>query len=163
MVGSLLSKRPLEIIGGLLVTFMGLVVLGVIKIPWLMRDRHFEVPRAWRKAGPAIGFPVGVAFGIGWTPCASAYLGAALALAASSGTAFKGGVLLFIYALGIGLPFVLVALAWASIPKIPQTFSRWSGKLSLIGGILTVALGLALATGKYELVTSFFAQFTTPH
>jgi cytochrome c-type biogenesis protein len=134
----------------------------VIKVPWLMRERRFEIPTSWRKFGPAIGFPVGIAFGVGWTPCASAYLGAALALAASSGTAFKGGVLLFAFALGIGLPFVLVALVWASLPRIPQAISRWSGTLALVGGVLTVGLGLALATGAYVHVTSFFAQFTTP-
>jgi cytochrome c-type biogenesis protein len=155
------SRRPIEIVGGLLVTALGLVTLGVVKLPWLMRERRFEIPASWRKFGPGIGFPVGIAFGIGWTPCASAYLGAALALAASSGTAFKGGVLLFVFALGIGLPFVLVALIWASLPRIPQAISRWSGPLALVGGVLTVGLGLALATGAYIHVTSFFAQFTT--
>jgi cytochrome c-type biogenesis protein len=156
------SRRPVEIVGGLLVVALGLVTLGVVKVPWLMRERRFELPQSWRRFGPGIGFPVGIAFGIGWTPCASAYLGAALALAASSGTAFKGGMLLLVFALGIGLPFVLVALAWASLPRIPQAISRWSGPLALVGGVLTVALGLALATGAYIHVTSFFAQFTVP-
>ena len=155
------SRHLIEIVGGLIVIALGLVVLGVVHVPWLMRERKFEIPQRWRRAGPVIGLPVGIAFGIGWTPCASAYLGSALALAAASGTAFKGGVLLFVYALGIGLPFVAVALAWASLPTIPRTLSRWSGPLAFAGGVLTVALGLALVTGAYVHVTSFFAQFTT--
>jgi cytochrome c-type biogenesis protein len=102
------ERRALEIAGGLFVIAMGLILLGRGVPMFLMRDRRVRVRnRPATLAGSALA---GVAFGVGWTPCLGPTLGAALTLAASSGSWVLGGSLLLTYALGMGIPFLLAGL-----------------------------------------------------
>jgi cytochrome c-type biogenesis protein len=107
-------------------------------------------------------FLVGIVFGLGWTPCVGPYLAAALTLAALSSHALTGALLLVVYSLGLGLPFIAVALLWASLPELPRRLNRWVRPLTLAGGVITVALGVLLATGAYTHLTSYLAQLSTP-
>ena len=156
------AKQPVEIVGGILVVILGVVILGVARVPLLSREWKLELPERIRGAGIGAAYPIGIVFGIGWTPCIGVYLGVALGLASASGTALTGGILLAVFALGLGLPFIVVSLAWASLPALPQRFSRLTRPFTLAGGVVTIALGLALATGFYDHITSVFARFTTP-
>jgi cytochrome c-type biogenesis protein len=105
---------------------------------------------------------MGVVFGIGWTPCVGPYLAAALTLAALSAHAIAGAFLLVVYSLGLGLPFIATALVWASLPDLPRTLNRFVRPLTLAGGVITVALGVLIATGAYSHLTSYLAQLSTP-
>jgi cytochrome c-type biogenesis protein len=155
-------ERAVEIVGGILLVAFGLVVSGVLRLPVLERVRGLQLPDRLRGRGVAGAFLVGIVFGIGWTPCVGPYLGAALVLAATSTHVLTGALLLATYALGLGLPFVLIALLWASLPTLPQRVRRLSRVATRIGGIITVALGILLLSGWYTHLTSYLAQISTP-
>jgi cytochrome c-type biogenesis protein len=155
-------ERGVEIAGGILLVLFGLIVCGVLRLPVLERVRGISLPERLRNRGVAGAYLVGVVFGIGWTPCVGPYLGAAFVLAASSAHVASGAALLAAYSIGLGLPFVLIALLWASLPSLPQRVARLSGAMTRIGGVLTVALGLLLLSGWYTHLTSYLAQISTP-
>ncbi len=156
------SGRIVEIVGGIAVIVFGLAIIGVVRIGLLERSAGFQLPERLRRRGVLGAFLVGVVFGLGWTPCVGPYLAAALTLAALSAHAAAGALLLVVYSLGLGLPFVAVALVWASLPDLPRRLTRFARPLTLAGGVVTVALGVLLATGAYTHLTSYLAQLSTP-
>jgi cytochrome c-type biogenesis protein len=155
-----LSGRVIEIVGGVAVIAFGLAIIGVVRIGLLERTQGFQLPERLRKRGVLGAFLVGIVFGLGWTPCVGPYLAAALTLAALSSHALTGALLLVVYSLG--LPFIAVALLWASLPELPRKLNRFVRPLTLTGGVITVALGVLLATGAYTHLTSYLAQLSTP-
>jgi cytochrome c-type biogenesis protein len=149
-----------QVVGGLLLVIFGLILAGVLRLPGADRDYRFEVPQRMRRLGLAAALPFGVIFGIGWTPCVGPFLGTALSLAAVSSEALQGAILLAAYALGLGLPFVVVALVWASYPGVARGLGRFGAASSRVAGLVIAALGVAVATGLYSHVTSFLAQYS---
>jgi cytochrome c-type biogenesis protein len=149
-----------QLVGGLLLVVFGLILAGVLRLPGANRDYRFEVPERIRRLGLAAALPFGVIFGIGWTPCVGPFLGAALSLAAVSSEALQGAILLAAYALGLGLPFVVVALVWASYPGVARGLGRFGAASARVAGLVIAALGIAVATGLYSHVTSFLAQYS---
>ena len=145
-------------VGGVLVILMGLALLGVIRGPFAAEHRVFRaVPGV---AGPLRPFVVGVVFGAAWTPCVGPLLGAALTVAAASGQAVRGTLLLVAYALGIGVPFMLASLGLASSGAARRRLRRMGPFIERAGGVLLVVLGLLLVTGAYGALTSYLARFT---
>ena len=155
-------ERAVEIIGGVVLLVFGLVIAGVLRLPVLERARGIGLPERLRGRGVAGAYLVGIVFGIGWTPCVGPYLGTAFVLAASSAHVATGALLLAAYSIGLGLPFVLIALLWASLPSLPARAARLAGPMTRVGGALTAALGLLLLSGWYTHLTSFLAQISTP-
>jgi len=149
-----------QVVGGLLLVVFGLILAGVLRLPGADRNYRFEVPERMRRLGLAAALPFGVIFGIGWTPCVGPFLGTALSLAAVSSEALQGAILLAAYALGLGLPFVVVALVWASYPGGARGLGRFGAASSRVAGLVIAALGVAVATGLYSHVTSFLAQYS---
>ncbi len=149
-----------QVVGGLLLVIFGLILAGVLRLPGADRDYRFEVPQRMRRLGLAAALPFGIIFGIGWTPCVGPFLGTALSLAAVSSEALQGAILLAAYALGLGLPFVVVALVWASYPGVARGLGRFGAASSRVAGLVIAALGVAVATGLYSHVTSFLAQYS---
>jgi cytochrome c-type biogenesis protein len=149
-----------QVVGGLLLVVFGLILAGVLRLPGADRNYRFEMPQRIRRLGLAAAFPFGVIFGIGWTPCVGPFLGTALSLAAVSSQAVQGAILLAAYALGLGVPFLVVALAWASYPGLARGLGRFGAASSRVAGLIIAALGIAVATGLYSHVTSFLAQYS---
>ena len=149
-----------QVVGGLVLVVFGLILAGVLRLPGADRNYRFEVPERMRRLGLAAALPFGVIFGIGWTPCVGPFLGTALSLAAVSSQALQGAILLAAYALGLGLPFVVVALVWASYPGVARGLGRFGAASSRVAGLVIAALGVAVATGLYLHVTSFLAQYS---
>jgi cytochrome c-type biogenesis protein len=154
--------RAVEVAGGVLVACFGLAICGAARFGWLARARGLRLSDRVRRRGVPGAFLVGVIFGLGWTPCVGPYLAAALTFAAISSHALAGALLLVAYSLGLGLPFVIVALLWASLPQLPRRLSRLAGGLTVAGGVATVALGVLVATGGYHVLTSYLAQLSAP-
>ena len=152
-------QTGVERVGGVLITIMGLALLGVIRGPF-SRERRLVS----RLPGTALGsfrpFVVGVAFGAAWSPCVGPLLAAALTVAARSGQAGRGAVLLLAYAFGIGVPFLLAALGLASSPAIAERLRRAGPTIERVAGVLLLVLGVLLATGTYSHLTSYLARFT---
>ena len=149
-----------QVVGGALMVLFGLALAGLLRVPGLERTLQLVPPARLRALGLWAAIPFGVVFGIGWTPCVGPFLGSALALAALTGHAITGAILLAGYALGLGLPFVVVALAWASFPSLSRGLARFGAAGARVGGLLIAALGIAVATGFYARVTSVLALVT---
>ena len=127
------------------------VVLGVL----LMRGRlvrevrfHGKLPTGTLAGAPLLGF----VFGVGWTPCLGPTAGAILTLSASvtGGVNARGAFLGLVYALGLGLPFILLAVGVGRLSRVLGVLRRHGHRLQLIGGGLLVVVGLAIATGLWQ-------------
>ncbi|MGH1563765.1 cytochrome c biogenesis CcdA family protein [Mumia sp. DW29H23] len=142
-------ERPISIVMGIVVILLGLGFMGFV--PWLQRDvRVHAVP----SVGLAVAPLLGVLFAIGWTPCIGPALGAVLSLAYGEGTAGRGAFLTFVYCLGLGIPFLLAALAFSRFARATQWVRRHQRTISLVGGGLLVAVGVLLVTGLWgQLMT----------
>lgn len=153
------AQGALQRVGGIVVIAMGLVLLGVLGGRWT-RERRLLPPVPAVTGSFLRPFAIGVAFGAAWTPCVGPLLGAALTVAAASGQALRGTLLLVAYALGIGVPFVLASLGLASSPGAARALRRIGPAVERVGGVLLVVLGLLLVTGAYAHLTSYLARFT---
>lgn len=157
------AQRPVEIAGGAAMVVFGLALAGVLRVAWLERGRRLELPERLRGAGVWSALPLGAVFAIGWTPCVGPYLASALTLAAVSSHAGAGALLLAVYALGLGVPFLLAALLYASLPDMSRRLARVAVPAARAGGVLVAALGVLLLSGEYTRLTSFLASLSVPH
>ena len=130
---------------GLFVFALGFVMLG--QFGFMQRTIKLQVSS---KLG-LVGAPLlGVAFGLGWTPCIGPTLAAVLSLASNSGDPAKGALLAFIYALGIGLPFIAIAAGFGWATKSVGFVKRHIRKFNIAGGVLLMVLGLLLVSGIWN-------------
>ncbi len=138
-------------IGGAIIIVFGLVVLRLIKIPFLERDHKFAV-KARFNSRYLTSFVFGAAFAVGWTPCVSAALGAILALAATA----PGGtfVLLMAYTLGIGVPFLLVGLFTSQAQNLINRAGRWLEYFQYFFGVVLIILGILVFVGQLNRIAN---------
>lgn len=143
-----LSNQQLlaRISGGVVIVF-GLHFLGVFRIPFLDRDMRMD---AGERSGSAFGaYVLGLAFAFGWTPCIGPQLGAILSLAAQEGSTGRGTLLLGIYALGLGLPFLLAAIFIERSIALMTKLKRHMKLIERLMGGLLLLVGLALVSGMF--------------
>jgi len=141
---------------GVLVILMGLAFMGVI--PGLQREfRIHRLPR-WGVAGAPL---LGLLFGLGWTPCIGPTLAAVQTLAFTEASALRGAVLSFAYCLGLGLPFVILAVAFSRLAGAVSFLRRHSLVIMRIGGVMLVLVGLLLVTGLWNDLTVWL-RLTVP-
>jgi cytochrome c-type biogenesis protein len=145
---AVLGSLPLLIrVAGVFVILMGLSMLGVFRIPFLQSERRLDMRRI--RSGPAGAFPLGMAFAFGWTPCIGPVLAAILATAATTSNAARGAGLLTIYSLGMGIPFLLMAMAYTRRGRTASFFKRHAIFIERAGGVLLVAMGVLLIAGQW--------------
>ena len=139
---------------GVVIIALGLVFAGVVPIG----RRELRLSRL-----PAVGLAgaplLGIVFGLGWTPCLGPTLSVVLTLALSEGSASRGGLLAFTYAVGLGIPFLVAAAAFTKMARAVGFFRRHQQALLRIGGLTMVAVGLLLVTGGWDLITGALRQW----
>jgi cytochrome c-type biogenesis protein len=151
-------------IGGLIVILLGLQQIGVFRrlaraLKVQPRPILPRITRAPTRGGRLRPLVLGLVFGLAWTPCVGPILGAVLVLAARSSSALAGAGLLFVYALGVGVPFLALSLVFVNFPGLLKPVTKRVGIIARVAGVAMVGLGLLLATNLYTHLSSFLARF----
>jgi cytochrome c-type biogenesis protein len=160
VLGQFLSayRDVLEKVAGVVVILFGVLMLGFVKVPWLYGEARADMS-ASRSFGRGAALVMGMAFAAGWTPCVGPILGSILALAGSSGSVARGALLLFAYSLGLGIPFLLVALLFGRAKPLLKWLNRHSLVINRVAGVLLIAVGLLIFTGRLTLIAAWLARF----
>ena len=148
----------LERIGGVLIVLFGLYLLGVFQWGVLARERRIHLQN--KPVGYLGSALVGLAFGAGWSPCIGPILGAVLTYTSATATLGQGMGLLLAYSLGLGIPFLLAALAVDRFIGWFQRYRRFIPLVNRIAGIVLVVVGVLLLTGYFSLLATWLQQLT---
>lgn len=146
-LGQLLAAYAtwVNLVAGAVVVLLGLHYVGLLKIGFLNRSYRAEMKRTRLGFWPSLLF--GIVFSIGWTPCVGAFLGSALMLAGQQGSLWQGMLMLLLYSLGLGLPFVLSALLLDRLKTGFAFIKRHYRVVNLISGSFLIIIGLLMMTG----------------
>jgi cytochrome c-type biogenesis protein len=155
------NKEQMARIGGVLIIAMGLVFMGAIKVPWLYREARFHPTPEAGMWGSAL---LGGAFAFGWSPCIGPTLGAVLTMAAgnadSAGPA-QGALLLGVYSLGLGVPFILAGLGVSRLTGALARIRRHIRTINVVSGMMLILIGLLFVTNQV-FVISIWLQRNVP-
>jgi cytochrome c-type biogenesis protein len=135
-------------VAGVGIIALGLTSMGLFRIRWLLRERRFDLARLPR--GPSGAFPLGMAFAAGWTPCIGPILATILTTAAVAGTATWGAFLLVCYSIGLGLPFIALAVGFDRLRGSLGFLQRNGRRIEIVGGMLMVAVGVLFVSGDWQ-------------
>ena len=158
MLGQILLRYRFEanLIGGAVVILFGLFMVGLVSIPALQREFRINIDVAGGR--PMAAYVLGLAFAFGWTPCIGPVLGAILTVSAVSATASSGVLLLAVYSLGLGLPFLAAAIfadeAFGRIKRL----RRVGRGLQIFAGAMMIAMGAAMITGWMTTLSLWFLE-----
>jgi cytochrome c-type biogenesis protein len=139
-------------IAGILMILMGVFLLLALKVPRLNFERRINAGSN-QKTGYLRSFITGGVFALGWTPCVGPILGGILALAVGTGTAVKGAYLLIIYSLGLGLPFLIIGIAFDALRRQLTRIQRYSVIIYVVSGLLMIVVGVLVLTDKLALLS----------
>ena len=145
-------------VGGMLLVLFGLVLLEVIRVPALARDRRIYL--ADKPVGYLGSVLVGIAFGAGWTPCIGPVLGGILSLASASASMSRGVGLLFAYSAGLAIPFLLASLAIERFLELFAKMRRGLAWISRVSGVLLILVGVLLAAGWFTMLATWLQRLT---
>jgi cytochrome c-type biogenesis protein len=157
LIGHLLGPWR-DILGraaGVLIIIFGLTMLGALRLPVLGGEHHIKLPPfltvgRWESAAL-----IGVLFALGWSPCIGPIFGSILFIASASATAFSGALLLAVFSLGLGLPFILSAVFMEKLSPWFTRMGKTASILSTIGGLLLIAIGVLMALGDMGLLITW--------
>ncbi len=159
LVGSFLKHNAVLLarVAGVVIIVFGLHMTGLVKIPFLTYEKRFQARE--RPISPLGAYVVGLAFAFGWTPCIGPILAAILTLAAAQHTVAKGILLLSFYSLGLGLPFLLAAVALNGFFKFFKGFKRHLHTVEVVSGAVMIAAGLLILTGYLTVLSNWFSEW----
>jgi cytochrome c-type biogenesis protein len=150
------SLPLIQQVGGAVIVLFGLYVLGLIRMPLLLRE--WRVHLAAKPAGRLGSVVAGIAFGAGWTPCIGPVLATILLYAGMSGTMLHGAALLATYALGLGLPFFVAAVSLTWFLERTRWLRRWMVPIERAAGAVMVVAGALLFSGHFSALSRFFSR-----
>ena len=142
-------------VGGVLIIIFGLMMLNVIKIAPLMADRKVPLPNFVEPGHRSSAFAIGSIFALGWTPCVGPVLASVLLLATTSSTVWSGGLLLFIFSLGLAVPFLVTSFLYARASKTIVKYAGVSKWVSRVGGVFLILVGSLLMTDNFGLTVVY--------
>ncbi len=138
-------------IGGVFLIALGLYQTGLVQIPFLARYRSISL-NPGTPGTVTSSFIIGVSFAAGWTPCVTPILGGIMTMAAGQGSIERATLLLLVYALGLGIPFLMVAAAFGSAPGILRRLNGRLHTVTVISGAVMLGIGLVMVLGMYEIL-----------
>ncbi len=147
-------REYLERVGGVLLVIFGLFYAGVLKIPLLSRERRMDLYVNGR--GFLVSLLFGVIFSLGWTPCIGPFLGSVLWMAGLSETLMQGALLLFVYSLGLGIPFILTGLMLDQFRSISSKLMKYHRMIQVFSGLLLVLMGVLMIAGRLKYLSGLF-------
>jgi cytochrome c-type biogenesis protein len=153
----LVHRRLFNQVLGVLIVIMGLFYMGLLKINFLNMEKRFSY--GGRKRGFLGAVLLGAALGFGWSPCIGPILGSVLLLAASKTSVMQGVYLLFIYSMGIAIPFIVTALIIQGASFKLKNILRYNHIIKIVTGIILVVTGILLYTGLFERMAGYLGGF----
>jgi cytochrome c-type biogenesis protein len=152
------DKQPLlSKIAGVLIIIFGLHMMGVFRLAFLENEKRAQAQR--KPAGPGGALLVGIAFAFGWTPCIGPILAGILVVAGSRETIGQGVLLLAVYSLGLGIPFLLTSIAIDRFFSVAATIRRHYHAIELTSGVLLVAIGVLIFTGQLTVIARYLEPY----
>lgn len=148
-----LSTTLLNQIAGSVLIFFGLFMLAALKIPWLNYEKRLTASSSG-STSYLRSFLIGAVFSLAWTACVGPILGGILTLAAVEATAWKGAYLLMVYCLGLGLPFLIIGVAFGSVAPVLRRIHRYSGAVQIVSSLLLIAVGVLILTDSLTWFSS---------
>lgn len=150
------AKVWVDRVAGLIIVIFGLHIMGVINIPFLNYEMKMKTGKA--KATFLSSFIMGIAFGAGWTPCIGPILSGILFTSTSSQNPMSAVLLLIVYSLGIGIPFILTGLATAKFLALFDKLKKHYKVVEIVSGIFLVILGILIATNLMSVISAWASQ-----
>lgn len=145
-------KQILNMIAGIFLIILGINLTGLLKIKALYKFHiNFDIQKIRGNS-----FFIGLAFGLGFTPCVGAILAGILAYASNLETVGMGMIMLVIYCLGMGIPFILVALSVNKIVNLTNRIKKHTKIISIISGILVIIIGIFIMFDKLTIINQYF-------
>jgi len=139
-------------IGGGLIILFGLMMLNVFSINALARDRKMPLPSCIVPGHPMSAGVIGSVFALGWTPCVGPVLATVLLLATTTTTVWSGGFLLFIFSMGLAVPFILVAVLYGRMSTVIARYGAVSKSVNVVGGIFLMLIGGLMLFNEFDVV-----------
>lgn len=149
--------------GGVFVIFFGLYMTGILKVSFLNSlfgaEKKVKLPFKIERGNPLSSAVLGASFAFGWTPCVGPILGSILLLTSTSATAFGGGLLLFVFSMGLAVPFLVIAAGFGALSTRVGKIAKYLNWVEIIGGIFLIFLGYLLITNNFSLLIAYGYQW----
>uniref|UniRef100_UPI003F54F174 cytochrome c biogenesis CcdA family protein n=1 Tax=Paenibacillus amylolyticus TaxID=1451 RepID=UPI003F54F174 len=155
IVGNLISSPVFIAICGAIVVLFGIYQTGLIRLSWLERERKLSNDQA-KRGGYVGAFLLGLTFSFGWTPCIGPVLAAILGIAAGEGSPLYGGFLMFLYTLGLAIPFLILSVFSEYVMKRIRRLYRYMGVIKITSGCILIVMGLLLMTDRLNSLVTWF-------
>lgn len=156
-LGAVLNTSWFIVVCGAIVVLLGLHQVGLFQVSILNREKKVQMNRSEKR--DLVGtYLLGFTFSIGWTPCIGPILGAVLGLSANEGQALYGAFLMFIYALGLLIPFLILALFSDVLLRKVKKLNKHMNKMKIAGGVIIIIMGLFLMTNNLNWFTTLIPQ-----
>jgi len=149
-------QGALDTAAGVVIIAGGVLLAGVVRPAWLMRERRFHVSPS--QLGEWAAPVMGMAFAVGWTPCIGPVLAAVIGLASYTHTLARGEAMLVAYSLGLGVPFVVAGVAFGRMAGLLRFAKTHVRAINLVSGLLLAGLGVLLVTHSLHLLSTWFSD-----
>lgn len=154
------NKNLFTKIGGILIIVLGLFQLGILELPFLQRERKIQLSLGDKKVNPILALIMGFTFSFAWTPCIGPALSSVLIMASGASTAFKGNMLVFVYALGFLIPFLILGLFTSQALNFLRSKQKLLKYTIKLGGVILILMGVMTFTGWMNSVSGYLNSFT---
>lgn len=147
------NTRIITVVLGVVILLLGAAFAGFLPLP------RIATPNITPRAGVWFSPLLGMVFGLSWTPCIGPALSVVLSMGFNEGSAVRGGILAFFYALGLGLPFIVFAAAFTAFAPRLEWLKRHQRSVQRVGGILMMLVGIAMVTGLWDMLMVVLRQW----